>query len=37
MGKTKKEIIEEAYKQGFGCERNYRGCAQCAVAAIQDV
>ena len=36
MGKKEKEMIEKAYKQGFEGERNYRGCAQCAIAGIQD-
>jgi len=36
MGKKEKEMIEKAYKQGFEGEQNYRGCAQCAIAAIQD-
>lgn len=36
MEKKKNEMIKEAYKQGFQGERDYRGCAQCAIAAIQD-
>ncbi len=36
MGKKEKEMIEKAYKHGFEGERNYRGCAQCAIGAIQD-
>jgi C_GCAxxG_C_C family probable redox protein len=32
----RKQILEKAYKQGFEGERNVRGCAQCAIAAVQD-
>lgn len=32
----KKELIEKAYKLGYEYEKKYRGCSQCAVAAIQD-
>lgn len=32
----KKAMAEKAYKRGFNGERDFRGCAQCAVAAIQD-
>jgi C_GCAxxG_C_C family probable redox protein len=32
----KQQILEKAYKQGFEGERNVRGCAQCAIAAVQD-
>lgn len=33
----KKEMIQKAYDLGFKYEQDYRGCAQCAVSAIQDV
>ena len=32
----KKELMEKAYQLGFEGERNVRGCAQCALAAVQD-
>jgi C_GCAxxG_C_C family probable redox protein len=32
----KQAIIEEAYKRGFAGEHDVRGCAQCALAAVQD-
>lgn len=32
----KKEIIEHAYSLGFEYEKKYRGCSQCAIAAVQD-
>jgi C_GCAxxG_C_C family probable redox protein len=32
----KEELMERAYKLGFLYEQKYRGCAQCAIAAIQD-
>jgi len=33
---NKKIFLEKAYMQGFNCERDYRSCSQCTVAAIQD-
>jgi C_GCAxxG_C_C family probable redox protein len=33
---NKQQILEKAYKLGFEGERNVRGCAQCAIAAVQD-
>ena len=33
---SKQPILEKAYKLGFEGERNVRGCAQCAIAAVQD-
>ena len=36
MEETKKELLEKAYKLGFEYEKIYRGCSQCAIAAIQD-
>lgn len=36
MGNKKDVMIKEAYERGFKGERDYRGCAQCAIAAIQD-
>jgi len=32
----KKERIKKAYEKGFNNEKDYRGCAQCAISAIQD-
>jgi len=36
MEEAKKELLEKAYKLGFEYEKVYRGCSQCAIAAIQD-
>jgi C_GCAxxG_C_C family probable redox protein len=36
MEATKKELLEKAYQLGFEYEKVYRGCSQCAIAAIQD-
>jgi len=36
MEKAKKELLEKAYKLGFEYEKTYRGCSQCAIAAIHD-
>ena len=36
MKETKKELLEKAYQLGFEYEKTYRGCSQCAIAAIQD-
>ncbi len=33
---NKQEMLDKAYKQGFEGERNVRGCAQCALAGVQD-
>ena len=35
--KRKKEIGDKAYKLGFKYEQDYHGCAQCVVAAVQDI
>jgi len=35
--KDRKELLEKAYRLGFDYEQTYRGCSQCAIAAIQDV
>jgi C_GCAxxG_C_C family probable redox protein len=32
----RKQIIQKAYDLGFEYEKNYGGCAQCVMAAIQD-
>jgi C_GCAxxG_C_C family probable redox protein len=32
----RKKMMEIAYNNGFKYEHDYRGCAQCAIAAIQD-
>jgi C_GCAxxG_C_C family probable redox protein len=34
---SNEELIKKAYDLGFKNEREYRGCAQCAISAIQDV
>ncbi len=34
--RRKKELLEKAYKLGFEYEKNYKGCSQCVIAAIQD-
>jgi C_GCAxxG_C_C family probable redox protein len=34
--KDKTAMIEKAYELGFSYEQNYRGCAQCTVAAVQE-
>lgn len=36
METTRKELLEKAYELGFEYEKVYRGCSQCAIAAIQD-
>lgn len=36
MEERKKDLLEKAYKLGFEYEKVYRGCSQCAIAAIQD-
>jgi C_GCAxxG_C_C family probable redox protein len=33
---NKQQVLEKAYKLGFEGEHNVRGCAQCALAAVQD-
>lgn len=35
-GTEKSEIIKKAYDLGFEYEKTYRGCSQCAIAAIHD-
>lgn len=32
----KKQVLEKTFSKGFNCERDFRGCAQCAVSGIQD-
>jgi C_GCAxxG_C_C family probable redox protein len=32
----KKELLDKAYELGFEYEKTYKGCSQCAIAAIQD-
>ncbi|OPY86281.1 MAG: putative redox-active protein (C_GCAxxG_C_C) [Smithella sp. PtaU1.Bin162] len=32
-----KSLEEKAYEQGFEYEKNYGGCAQCAIGALYDV
>jgi C_GCAxxG_C_C family probable redox protein len=36
METTKKQLLEKAYELGFEYEKVYRGCSQCAIAAIHD-
>ena len=33
---NKQDMMKVAYERGFNYEKDYRGCAQCAIAAIQD-
>lgn len=37
MEKSKEEILKKAYESGFNYEKEYGGCCQCAIAAIQDI
>lgn len=32
----RKRLLEKAYRLGFQYEKIYKGCSQCAVAAVQD-
>jgi len=34
--KPAQELLDKAYQLGFEYEKTYRGCSQCAIAAIQD-
>ncbi len=36
IGEKGKEIVEKAYQLGYEYEKKYGGCAQCALAALQD-
>lgn len=36
MEEKKQELLEKAYELGFEYEKTYRGCSQCAIAAIHD-
>jgi C_GCAxxG_C_C family probable redox protein len=36
MEQTRRELLDKAYQLGFEYEKTYRGCSQCAIAAIQD-
>ncbi len=36
-GAKQRELGEKAYALGFGYEERYGGCAQCVIAALQDV
>ncbi|MFC1961685.1 C-GCAxxG-C-C family protein [Chloroflexota bacterium] len=36
MEKDKEAILQKAYDRGFYYEKEYRGCSQCTIAAIQD-
>ena len=35
-GKTTRELLDKAYELGYRYEKDYRGCSQCALAAIYD-
>ncbi len=35
--KSKRALLEKAFRLGFEYERNYGGCSQSVLAAIQDV
>ena len=34
---TRKEILQKGYDLGFQNEKVYQGCAQCILAAVQDL
>jgi len=36
MDKSKEELMQKAYELGFDYEKEYMGCCQCAIAAIQE-
>ena len=36
MEKSKEESLKKAYELGFNYEKEYMGCCQCTLAAIQD-
>ena len=36
MQKDREETLQKAYDQGFHYEKEYKGCSQCVLAAIQD-
>ena len=36
QAERKKELLKKAYQLGFEYEKTYKGCSQCAIAAIQD-
>jgi C_GCAxxG_C_C family probable redox protein len=36
MEQTRQDFLEKAYQLGFEYEKTYKGCSQCAIAAIQD-
>jgi C_GCAxxG_C_C family probable redox protein len=36
MEQTRQDLLEKAYQLGFEYEKTYKGCSQCAIAAIQD-
>ncbi len=37
MDRRKEELMQKAYESGFFFEKTYRGCGQCALAAIFDL
>ena len=36
MERARQDLLNKAYQLGFEYEKVYRGCSQCAIAAIQD-
>jgi C_GCAxxG_C_C family probable redox protein len=36
MELTRQDLLDKAYQLGFEYEKTYKGCSQCAIAAIQD-
>ncbi len=37
MDEKKESLMRDAYRKGYHYEKTYRGCAQCAMAAVSDV
>jgi len=36
LAKTHDELVKRAHELGFAYEKEYRGCSQCTIAAVQD-
>ena len=36
MSSTHAALTDKAYELGFAYEKEYRGCVQCTIAAVQD-
>jgi C_GCAxxG_C_C family probable redox protein len=36
MAQARQDLLNKAYQLGFEYEKTYRGCSQCAIAAIHD-